>query len=515
MTGRLIRGAGIAAALLVPTSLWAQGGPTGYPSAAPPGQMSPAGWMTPGPAPGGYPPMGPYGAPPTAQGYCPQPGMPYGPGCPPGGGAVPPTYTEALPDDCGWGYASPLDRHLANAFRKTYVRLEYLNWSVDRPGDDLIGAPVNEIDPRTGGLIDPRRPLILPVTGQRRFPPLADFQDRFFGDEFVGDAFVPDLGEVELENLDGIRATIGVPLVFGAFEANIWTLAQEVDKMHADIIPDDGDPNTPFAGILATVPTFIGGFPANSGILFNESFEAKYAFDMWGTETNLLFDAYTQGTGLNLRPLVGFRYISIQSSLDVEGRSRLVSAETGAGFEDPISEGPIEDPATGLPLRFRDSHIESSVSNNIYGPQIGLRSELVHDWFTIGVEPKIGLAVNTYEAAVETRNLFDPRAVTTIVDDFGEELTVGEAPVNTRSQHTEFSPVFQLGVSGKIHITPYLSVWVGYDLLWIGQISRPEDNVFYNAGGAGGRTPQVVVRPHLTDLLTQGISVGGELRFGK
>src|SRR5581483_502049 len=87
------------------------------------------------PLPGQYHPLPPAAA---APGY----GAP-GPYSYPATGIGGTTY-EQLPDDTGWLYeGSPLERGLANLFRHSYLRVEYLNWSYTDPGNNILGSPTN------------------------------------------------------------------------------------------------------------------------------------------------------------------------------------------------------------------------------------------------------------------------------------------------------------------------------------------------------------------------------------
>ena len=51
--------------------------------------------------------------------------------------------------------------------------------------------------------------------------------------------------------------------------------------------------------------------------------------------------------------------------------------------------------------------IDSWVDNNSYVLQTGFRTEFVHQFFTLGVEPKAGLGMNHYEGTVRTVDLRD------------------------------------------------------------------------------------------------------------
>ncbi len=128
--------------------------------------------------------------------------------------------------------------------------------------------------------------------------------------------------------------------------------------------------------------------------------------------------------------------------------------------------------------------------------QVGARLELVHRWFTVGVEPKIGLNFNSYRARVSTDNLrqaADPR-------------------VETEEDGTIFSPVAELRAYLRVNVTKNFSVFGGYDWFYMSNVTRPYDNIYYNDNGLA-QPPGIVVDTKHRDLMIHGLMVGGELHF--
>ena len=62
-----------------------------------------------------------------------------------------PTTYERLPDDKGWFYESDFDRMVQQAASQVWIKLEYLNWNLEDPGNVVIGnaSDIPNGDPET------------------------------------------------------------------------------------------------------------------------------------------------------------------------------------------------------------------------------------------------------------------------------------------------------------------------------------------------------------------------------
>ncbi|MEX1230689.1 MAG: BBP7 family outer membrane beta-barrel protein [Planctomycetaceae bacterium] len=420
-------------------SSWAQygpGGPAGSPAYPPPAYGPPAADYS----HVGYPQ---YGGPPSFSGpagFRPVEGVQF---CDSDGIAI-----RQLPEDRGWGYQdTPADRLLKDVARDSWIRIEYLNWDFERPGDTLLGEPVQFID-------NPRIPF-----------------DVFAGGVLIGQARVPDTNDIRLSDVNGIRGTFGIPTTMGDFEANFFGFQNEKHLSVARDLPSDIPPEL---GTFVGTSTLVNGALGDNIFLYDNSFQAEWESKIWGTEANFIISPDRGGEGLKLRPMGGFRYINIREGLNQRG------VFDSFGFLAPLT-----------------STIESQTNNNIYGPQIGLRAELVHRWFTFAVEPKVMLGMNSYQDSVTTtalRSFADPTVKTTASD-------------------TDVAAGAELGVNARIRLTDSLFLTVGYNLLWFGNVQRPHEIIRYNDNGPFPNPPDVVTNPNRGDMRLQGLSVGGEFRF--
>jgi hypothetical protein len=324
------------------------------------------------------------------------------------------------------------------SFDGLFFRTEYLLWSFSKPGNQLLGSPVL-------GVPDPTVPRDI-------FDPLGNF---------IGTASVPSLAMTQLRNVSGARETVGIPLVFGSFEGNVFGFGRVQDR----VVRTD----------LVGTSTFVNGQLADNIELYNAGFSANMVSQLWGAETNIFIDG-PRSNLFSLKPMIGFRYLNLEENLYQRGTF-------------------VPDPTTGLaPI---NSQIDSGTLNNIFLPQIGLRTQFETKYVTVTIDPKFGLGPNKYHNLVRTyhfRSNGDPEVITT--DDA-----------------TQLAPVVDLGVTGKLNITPKFSLTAGYNLLYVSGISRPQGNIFYNDNGPLPTPPGVVVQTNKTDIIFYGLSLGGEFRY--
>ncbi len=100
----------------------------------------------------------------------------------------------------------------------------------------------------------------------------------------------------------------------------------------------------------------------------------------------------------------------------------------------------------------------------------GVRAELVHRWFTIGVQPKVTLGAAVYRNRVNAQSL----------------LAITDPAVSSSVEGLNFTPVVQFGAYLRIHPTENITISGGYDYMATVNIVRPYDSIRYNnVGGVG------------------------------
>ncbi len=389
-------------------------------------------------------------------------------------------HERMLSRNRGWGYQDTnLDRLLKVLVRNTWIRLDYMNFEAKRPGDHLLGADNPMVN-------DERLPFTVSSGGNP-----------------IGVATVPALDSILLENVNGMRGTLGVMLNDGALEINVWGTKENdsafsVTDLGAQEFGSSGGGGLSEDPVFAATTTMLNGLPANNQFLYDHSFEARYVQDVWGTGINYIAADPDVGPGLKLMPIVGFRYLEVTEGLfqtgvfnggfdgvvdigeDLNSNGRL---DTG---EDINNDGLLD---LGLV-----SIINSRVNNEIYAPQIGFRLQFEHEWFHLGFEPKLALGVNRYEMEVETNQL----------------RSFGDPHTREARRGSRFAQVADFRFFMKLFPSDNLEFFLAYDITVAGGVSRAHDNVYYNDNGQS-EPPAIGVDPGFETVWWQGMTVGGQI----
>ena len=467
------------------------------------------------------------GSPPMQAGYGMPPGegmgLGYGPPmygesggyCPPGGYVSPAGYNgppaENEWDD--WGMMQPLFGLPLSPPPASFVRMEYLNWDIQGPGTDGLGAPSLITNPDRGFNFDTGFPQRTPgsisqdpTTGQILFDPTLNSQ--------LGNVqlpfYLPTTRDLQNSMNNGVRGTLGVPLEDYAtlefdgfyveknedrqdFRTDIFTSAQPTNNGSVVIDSPGGLANLPIlsdpSSAVVVVPGGLAVFPArpvttvlvdgqvtDRFIAYNTAFSVDYATELYGAGAKYLFNAVAPpGEGFKLQPFVGFRYVGFREALSQNGQIN-----------------------TGTTIR--NTNITSQTQNQLLGGQFGLRTELQHRWFTIGVQPAVTFAGNVGKATVSTNQLVSA------ADTFNSDS----------ANYTQFSPIFELGAYGRLNLGNSLRLTAGYDAMYLFQTLRAPEVIRYNtttdATGALSRSAFTAERS-FSGVGVSGFSVGAELVF--
>jgi hypothetical protein len=361
-----------------------------------------------------------------------------------------------------WNDLTPLEATLQAVFQKSWYRLEWMQWQINRPGTSLLGAPLNIIGRPQDGF------------------PVFDLQTP---PNVIGGARVATLDPIAMRDTNGLRGTIGLPTSFGAIEANFFALEQASDSFRAAGLKpqqNEFDINDVLVNVIPgrfiATSLLENGQPSDLVELYNREFEVTYRTDVLGAEINFIRDDLIEfglPGGVEIHPMFGYRFLMIQEEIQQAGQ-----------FQDVTGAVPL---LTSL--------INSSTSNNLFGPSIGTRIEFQHERFTLGFNPKFTLATNVYRARVRTER-FRLAADPTVV---------------TEDRSVSFSPIGELQTYARIRVTDSMWVSVGYSLLYISRLTRPHDNVFYNDNGAFPTPPGVVLKTRETYMRIDGLTLGVEI----
>jgi hypothetical protein len=327
--------------------------------------------------------------------------------------------------------------------QETFLRAEFINMNLESPGNVLLGSPI-------AGNPNPTTPF--PV---------------FSGGTFVGTGRVASLAPINLNSMDGIRVTGGADLVFGGkVEVSAFVTERKTGVVAFDNLSQ-------FGNIVAT-STLVNGQIANNLETYNRFFRADYSSQMWGGEANYFLDLKPNGF-FQLRPLFGGRYMNLSERLIQKGQFQSTA------------------PLPGLPPI--NTAIESNVVNNLWGGQVGLRGEFVHDVFTIGGDAKFGLMGNT--------GVFN-----SYVENF---RFTGDTPVSSSDHFSRFTPMTDLSAFARINITPLWRIQLGYQFLWINDVVRP-GSLYYNVTTPANPV-DIRVNTDFHSIVAHVFSVGTEFRW--
>jgi len=393
-------------------------------------------------------------------------------GCPPGQATAyddcnnVTTTTDLGTATCQFG-ETPLEQAISRVVRNVSVRLDYINWGIKAPGNNLIGA-----QPSVDGVFDSAFPFNrdprheIPVVDPQN-PPMFNFGDIPGTGTILGFAEALDTSPISLASNSGIQGTLALPMDVGSAELRGFILGKSESQVNRGGMPQGSPPDQ----LFDMIPFQVDNHPSAQAILYPNGIAAQFSSFLFGGEGNFYFNPIFQNDHgkwtFGGMPMVGFRYLGIQEKFAVQGFN----------------------PSGG-------SLFNSTTINNLFGPQAGMRFELSSPWFTIGAEPKVMLGVNE---AASGLNSFDS--------------TVGAS--SDHLTYTRFAPLGWLDVYAKIPIHENIKIYIAYNLWGTVNISRPQEQIDYNLTQQpdGSFTNSSHLDPQRSTFMVQGYSIGAEFNF--
>ena len=377
--------------------------------------------------------------------------------------------------------------------------------------------------------------------------------------------FVPNTSRLDFENVPAIRGTVGYRWTSGiAFEASVFGAESQTadfsieldgdlseglspesrdinpdrsfDPLDDDVfdstvaVPDGIDEDDQRRRRLAFIPVnvsdaFLGtddlGRDQFGGrtvpLFYDGDLTASYRTDLLNADGQVFIPVHKGDRRWRFDFSMGARYLNVDEGMAVSALQQQPLFELrNAGGDFPTADDLIPDPVTGDPgepdilvYRFginpvgdpRQTFIGSDVDNHVYAAQLGFRTELDLEPFTLGVAPRLGLGANSYNASVTTANLFGTPDL--------DALQSPDALTFTRSDDgTNFSASLDLNVYAKMRLREWLSFNVGYQLLMVDGIQRAPDAVDYNTSFA---VPALGVQKKDTKMTVDGLTLGFEV----
>jgi len=385
----------------------------------------------------------------------------------------PPSDTEVIPELAD-------DLHTAPSPCRLWMGAEYLLWwfkNGPTPGPLVTTSPANASTP--GVLGAPETRVV-------------------FGDEGL-----------DYKGHSGVRLTLGRWLdTDQTFSIEAVGFLLETHTLHFKQDSDrSGFPVTarPFVNALtggedAKVITAPG--KALGGIdIFSDS-------RIWGGEANLN-GCVCRDCQLRADVLAGFRYLGLKEELRFSQSSTLLARGVGSFLGSPVPPPDI--------ISIRD-YVETN--DQFYGGQIGIHGEYHWQRWTVDAVGKVGCGLTSDDVEITGHTLTtDParRNALALGGLFTNRSNIGW------DSHDRFSLIAEVGVSVGCELTSCLSLYVGYDFLFWGDVARPGDQLSLRVNpaqipsnplfGMPATAPVTGRSFHSSDIWAQGLTCGLALRF--
>ncbi|MAT15491.1 MAG: hypothetical protein CMJ46_09510 [Planctomyces sp.] len=432
-------------------------------------------------------PPGPYGGP------GPQPGMSYS------DGAMVTSYPAQYDKHDPWETPSDFERFIHTVLKNSWFRADYLFWSMDAPGNEVVGHDRFD-DPYLSDVpADPREPVVygddltFPVANILPFGVATDFP---LIPEATSRAL--DLESISFRDKSGFRGTFGVPLTTGEIQISSFLVGQASDEVYGNDTPVELAILTPGPTIplgyynyyqqpkYYNLPVTLNGsnwIPIAPELVYDDM-RVRMTNNVWGGDFKYLIDLPQQPQyGLVIRPLVGAMYLAIHEDITTDA---------------------IRDDRYGVWGSTGELHMSQDSYNNIYGATLGVNLEYRTPYVTFGAEPKGLIGFNTYRTRIKTQDLAFA----------GEDFF-------TKETKTEYSPLLDMTVYARVNLTERFSAFLGYDLKYATKVARPANQTRYNVLGDTnpdtGMTDVTAtdfsISTNLDEFKVDGLTIGGEFRF--
>ncbi len=422
-----------------------------------------------------------YGGPARYPDYCPpMTGGGYYAG--PQTGVVPSNY-EQIPYYDDLEHTPLVDGLILDMFNNMWISMEYLNWGIKSTGDTNLGADVPSV-------ADPSRPFYV-VDASGGDIGASPFLSTNIAlnplNQFQAVAVTPTTSMFDFTHNNGFRGTVGLDTSFGGWETSVFVLQQahgsfdsndhtdtvleQLRDSDGDVVVDtNGDPVFAYVPYVYVRPLTNGGVPSNNNILYYDHFSAEYDSQVWGTSSALVWDIRDVDLGWSMSAILGSKYLNVRENMRQRGSvtSNVDSAPT------------------------INSSLDSTAQNNVIAPTLGIRTEFRHQWFTLGVDPRLGLGLNATKGKVAARDVLSDSAT-----------SFNDVDQTTESSIVRFTPTFDLKAYAKVNVHDHVKLTVAYDFMWVGQVMRADDIIRYDTTG-------IIVQSDYRSFQVDGLSLGAE-----
>ena len=339
---------------------------------------------------------------------------------------------------------------------KRFLTTEYLYGSGLKPGNHYIGSINNHaVDFLLGS---PNGPFQQQTT-------------ELFGNVFHN-GYKSTAG---FENSDGSGLTVSGFILFQNSVDN------DLVSPHAIA----GQPGTllPMWGITVDEPNGIA-----TSLPFDTRFFQKYQQEVIGADADFYLAPFFSRETFKLKVVYGAKYLRIHEDFYVQGDN------SGLGYAVSAGSNGITAPTIFQGIFPYSTVFQSSTTNNLVGPQLGLRYDLGGDKFKIWGQSKIAVAADVEKMIVAGSNVgayVQSPSQTTLVP--GQQF-LAAPPLSVRHQitNTHISPIFDTSINVDFpgfSWIPYVNQWsvfkcatmrVGFNYVFVGEVARPANIINYN-----------------------------------
>jgi hypothetical protein len=206
---------------------------------------------------------------------------------------------------------------------------------------------------------------------------------------------------------------------------------------------------------------------------------------LWGAEANLRFPLLG-GHDCCVSGLAGFRYLSLQESLDLETDS-------------------VNLPVAGISTALAESF---ACRNNFYGGQIGAEANYFLGRLRLNARAKVALGGNAEEVKINGTTVNTDPINGTVVAPGG--LFSGPSNIGNH-HHCEFAVVPEAGLNIGYQFNECVSASVGYTFIYVSDVVRPGNQIDRLVNFQTNDHPQVLFKS--SDFWAQGINIGLQFRY--
>lgn len=226
------------------------------------------------------------------------------------------------------------------------------------------------------------------------------------------------------------------------------------------------------------IPWADGTANIGSTATYDIQFLLTHSSEAYGATVDFFRTPWMKSNWYRVRPTMGGRVMTVQEKFTFLGKDSNLNYLILPGGR-PVPGTVVPNP-NGLPAY--EAYFQSRAESYLFGPEAGLQYEMGGKAFKLGGSTKFSLMGNWERLNFEGRNLGDGFVIDFRTANSAFSQRQYNAHVSPGIEQTLFleCPIFEyIPYLNKMHYFTDARFRIGYNYLYIGQISRPEDNIVY------------------------------------